>query len=80
MFRTLGPPSLFVTLSADDLHQPAFRMTLKKTFSMMNLLTRVHFFLNMRSDPLITAIRFERRLTELLEYILNGKTKPLGEI
>ncbi|WAQ95118.1 hypothetical protein MAR_007589 [Mya arenaria] len=61
MFRCLGPPTLFMTLSADDLHWPELGML-------------------MRSDPLLTAIHFDRRFTALMKFIIYGQNKPLGEV
>ena len=79
MFRALGPTSLFVTLSADDLHLPEMGMALEN-LSYGESVNKGSFFSNMRFDPLMTAIHFERRLTALLKFILTGESKPLGEI
>ena len=80
MFYILfNPPSLFVTLSADDLHWPELGMALE-SLSYDDSVNKGSFSPNTRSDLLMTTIHFERRLTALLKYILNGKPKPLGEI
>lgn len=34
----------------------------------------------MRSDPLMTAIHFDRRFTALMKYIIKGPLQPLGEV
>ena len=34
----------------------------------------------MRKDPLLTSLHFERRWRAFLKYILKGKTKPLGKL
>ena len=34
----------------------------------------------MRKDPLLTSLHFERRWHAFLKYILKGKTKPLGKV
>ena len=78
-FRTLGPPSLFVTLSADDLRWPELGMVMEN-LSYDEYVNKGSLFSNMRSDPLMTAIHFERRLTALLKCISNAESKPLGEI
>ena len=79
MFRTLGPPSLFVTLSADDLHWPELGMVLEN-LSYNESCKKGSFFSSMRSDPLLTAIHFERRLSALMKFILKSDLKPLGDI
>ena len=79
MFRTLGPPSLFVTLSANDLHWPELGMILEN-LSYSESLKKGSFFSSMRSDPLMTAIHFERRLNALMKFVLKSDLKPLGEI
>lgn len=77
-FRCLGPPTLFMTLSADDLHWPELGMTLEdiefreafgKSFSS-----------SMRSDPLLTATHFERRFRSLLKNVILNGCQPLGKV
>ena len=80
MLKTLGPPTLFVTLSADDCHWPelamaltncAFKDAYKHTESLRDLI---------RKDPYMTALHFERRYNALFKHILKSDKKPLGEI
>ena len=78
--KTLGPPTLFVTLSADDCHWPelamaltncAFKDAYKHTESLRDLI---------RKDPYMTALYFERRYNALFKHISKSDKKPLGEI
>lgn len=78
IFKSLGPPTLFVTLSADDLHWPELGMTLqnidfKDAFGKS-------FFQSMRKDPLLAATHFDRRFRALQKHVILGKTKPLGTV
>ena len=69
--RSLGPPTLFMTLSADDMHWPELIMTSKgcsyeeaiKQRSAANLV---------KNDPLLIAIHFERRVKALLKFVINS--------
>lgn len=78
IFKSLGPPTLFVTLSADDLHWPELGMTLqnidfKDAFGKS-------FFQSIRKDPLLAATHFYRRFRALLKHVILGKTKTLGTL
>ena len=77
MFRCLGPPTLFMTLSADDLHWPELGMLLEN-LSYAEAVSKHSFFSSMRKDPLMTAIHFDRRFTALMKYVIHGPVKPLG--
>ena len=79
MFRTLGPPTLFMTLSADDLHWPELFMSLKNV-SFEEAVKQSSFMTDMRSDPLMAAIHFERRFKLLFKHVINGAEKPLGVV
>ncbi|WAR07965.1 hypothetical protein MAR_017923 [Mya arenaria] len=59
MFRCLGPPTLFMTLSADDLHWPELGMSLED-LSYDEAINCQSFYTGMRSDPLLTAVHFDR--------------------
>lgn len=79
MFKQLGPPSLFVTLSANDMHWPELIMTLKmcsfeKAKSLKNALNFV------KEDPYMTALHFQRRFKALLKHVINGKLLPSGKV
>lgn len=79
MFRSVGPPTLFVTLSTNDLHWPELGMMLND-LSYDDAVKEGSFFNSMRSDPLLTATHFQRRFDALLKYVINGPKKPLGKI
>ena len=79
MFHCLGPPTLFMTLSADDLHWPELGMILEN-LSYEDASARKSFYSSMRSDPLMTAIHFDRRFSALLKFVINGHEKPLGSV
>lgn len=77
MFKTLGHPSIFLTLSANDMHWPDLFMTLKgcayeEACKIKNGIDLV--------DPFLTALHFQRRYRCLLKNIICGKLQPLGTI
>lgn len=79
MFKALGPSSIFMTFSADDLHWPELSMTINGV-CFYEAEKRGNCFDSMRKDPLLTAIHFERRFKALMKYVFNGKQQPLGEV
>lgn len=79
MFRCLGPPTLFMTLSAGDLHWPELGMCLEG-LSYEQAAQKSSFYTSMRSNPLITAIHFDRRFTALMQFVINGPLRPLGTV
>ena len=79
MLRTLGPPTLFVTLLADDVHWPELGMFLEN-ITYEDAAKRSDFRESMCSDPLITATHFERRFKALLKYVIKGPQSPLGSV
>ena len=79
MFRSLGPPTLFMTLSADDLHWPELGIILEN-LSYNDAVNKGSFMSSMRSDPLLTAIHFERRFSALLKFVIFEKMQPLGKV
>ena len=78
MFKTLGPPTIFMTLSADDLHWPELEMSLFDV-EYMDAVNKNNFE-GVISDPLITATHFERRFQSLMKHIILNGPKPLGEV
>lgn len=71
MFKYLGPPSLFVTLSANDMHWSDLIMSLdccsyEKACNMTNCLQLV------KNDPVLTALHFQRRFRILLKDVILG--------
>lgn len=79
MLRTLGPPTLFMTLSADDLHWPELGMTLEN-LTYCDAANKRNFMSSMRTDPLMAATHFERRFSALMDFVINGPLKPLGNV
>lgn len=79
MFKCLGPPSLFVTLSANDMHWPDLIMSLdccsyEKACNMTNCLQLV------KNDPVLTALHFQGRFRILLKDVILGPLMPLGKV
>lgn len=79
MFKCLGPPSLFVTLSANDIHWPDLIMSLdccsyEKACNMRNCLQLV------KNDPVLTALHFQRRFRILLKDVILRPLMSLGKV
>ena len=79
MVRTLGPVTLFMTLSADDLHWPELGMLLDNA-DYITSVNKQSLFESMLADPLMSATHFERRFNALLKHVIKGPEKPLGEV
>ena len=76
MFKTLGPPSIFLTLSANNMHWPDLFMTFKgctyeEACKIKNGIDLV------KNDPFLTALHFQKRYRCLLKNIICGKLKRL---
>lgn len=70
--KSLGPPTIFLTLSADDLHWPELIMLL------MNIPYEEAIQIRscssqMCKDPLLASLYFEKRWTSFLKHCINGK-------
>lgn len=78
MIRNIGPPSLFITLSANDYHWKELAMTLQLCNE--NEIDLTSLPKHVQNDPLLTAIHFDRRWRALFKYVLKGKTQPLGKV
>ena len=74
MFQTLGTPSIFLTLSAND-HWPDLISTLNGCEYVGN-----HAGCTVRGDPYMTAFHFQRRFESLLKNIICGSVRPLGKV
>ncbi|CAC5408743.1 unnamed protein product [Mytilus coruscus] len=79
MFKNLGTPSLFMTLSANDMHWTEVIMTLKQC-SYEEACTIQNALLLVKEDPYLTALHFQRRFKALLNHVINGKLAPLGKV
>ena len=79
MFKCLGPPTIFMTLSADDCHWPELGMSLEN-LGYEEAKTKMSFSASMRKDPFMTAIHFERRFNALIKKVICSNMAPLGEV
>lgn len=79
MVRCLGPPTIFLTLSADDNHWTELGMCLKN-LTYEEAFRRESFSSFMKDDPLMTALCFNRRFKYLLNDVILGKDQPFGQI
>lgn len=79
MIRNIGPPTLFLTLSSNDYHWEELAMTLQlcNRVEDINIKSLPN---DVKQDPLMTAIHFDRKWRALFKYVLKGSSKPLGEI
>ena len=76
MIRNIGPPTLFMTLSANYYHWEELAMTLQLCKENdIDLHKLPH---NVQLDPLMTAVHFERRLRALFKPVIKGPLKPFG--
>ena len=78
-FKSLGPPTLFVTLSANGMHWPQVIMTLQDCTYNEALRVKIAGYL-VHADPLLTAMHFERCCKALYREVICGPLKPLGNI
>lgn len=78
MFHSLGPPTLFMTLSADDCHWPVLNMALHDRTFVEACQTPDSG--SMRTDPVMAATHFDRRFRSLLKHVILGDEKQLGSV
>ena len=75
---TLGPPTWFITLSANDLHWPDLMTFLKSDENDKNEHSQVHL---VRKNPIMAAHNFVRRWKCLFKHvILNSNRGAVGEV
>ena len=85
MFRTLGPPTFFITLTADDMNWPDLLYVLAKRSGMDIKKENVESLSSERkrellcSDPITTARHFSQRFQKFMAF-LKGSSKPIGEV
>ena len=85
MFRTLGPPTFFITLTADDMNWPDLLYVLAKRSGMDISKEDVESLSSERkckllcSDPITTARHFSQRFQKFMAF-LKGSSKPNGEV
>lgn len=78
MFKCIGPLTLFMTLSADDLHWAELGMLLHEV-DFQGAQQRKSVTEYMRKDPLMTTIHFERRFDALIKHVILSGPEPLGK-
>ena len=78
MIKNLGPPTLFMTLSSNDYHWEELALTLQKKDRQS--IDKHALPKNVQSNPLLTAIHFERRWRALLKNVIKGPNRPLGNV
>ena len=85
MFRTLGPPTFFITLTADDMNWLDLLYVLAKRAGMDISVEDVESMSSEQkrellcSDPITTARHFSQRFQKFVSY-LKGSSKPIGKI
>ena len=85
MFRTLGPPTFFITLTADDMNWPDLLYVLAKRAGMDICTEDVESLSTEQkrellcSDPITTARHFSQRFQKFMAF-LKGPSKPIGEV
>ena len=86
MYRTLGPPSYFIILSADDMNWPDLMYVLAKrdgqnlTDEQVLEMTKIERVRLLCAYPVIVAQHFNHRFHCFLNYILKGNGNPIGEV
>ena len=86
MLRTLGPPTFFVTLSADDKNWVDLMIVLSRSMG-QNLSEEQAANLSaserrelMRTNPVVTARHFAHRFQCFLREVIKGSGQPIGEV
>ena len=85
MFRTLGPPTFFITLTADDMNWPDLLYVLANQAGMniskedVDGLSSEQKCELLCSDPITTARHFWQRFQKFIAF-MKGSSKPIGEI
>ena len=85
MFRTLGPPTFFITLTTDDMNWPDLLYVLTKRSGMDISKEDVESLSSERkhellcSDPITTARHFLQWFQKFVAF-LKGSSKPIGEV
>lgn len=79
MVKCIGPPTLFMTLSADDCHWPELDMLLTGR-SYEECIHSPSCSAEMIKDPLLTSIHFERRWKSLFRDVIKGSNPPFGSV
>lgn len=80
--NTLGPPTFFLTLTANDLHWPELFTLINPTltYDAVALMSSGEKLELLRRHPLEAVMFFERRLDSFLKNVIMGRDKPLGTV
>ena len=85
MFRTLGPPTFFITLTADDMNWPDLLYVLAKRAGMDISKEEVDSMSSKQncellcSDPVTIAGHFSQRFAKFIAF-LKSSAKPIGKV
>ena len=82
MFRTIGPPTFFITLTADDMNWPDLLYVLAKRAGMDISVEDVDSMQKhelLCSDPVTTARHFSQRFQKFIAF-MKSSSKPIGEV
>ena len=86
MLRTLGPPTFFITFSADDHHWKDLMVVLASCSGRNISNEQVDELSNeerrtlMTSNPVVTARHFQHRFQSLVKEIIKESGRPIGEV
>ena len=86
MFRTLGPPAYFITLSADDMNWPDLMHVLAKHDGMN--LTNEEVLQLLSSErrqllctyPVVVTQHFSHCFNSFINHVMKGEGQPIGEV
>ena len=80
--NTLGPPTFFVTLTANDLHWPEYFKLVDPNLSIEQIvqMTSSQKLALLRKHPLHAVMFFERRLDSFIKNVIMSNEQPLGVV
>jgi hypothetical protein len=88
MMKMLGPPTFFVTFSADDRHweevlrqcweaeHPGKRISTEE----IHALSTIQRNALLRKQPTFAALHFHHRVQNLFKHVINGASRPIGNV
>ena len=86
MYRNLGPPTYFITLSADDMNWPDLMYVLAKRDGLNLTEEQVHDLPSSKhqrllcNHPVIVAQHFSHRFNSFVNHVIKGEGQPIGEV
>ena len=80
--NTLGPPTFFITLTANDCHWPELFTLINPTLTpeTVTQLPSGEKLELLRRHPLEAVMFVERRLDSFIKNVINGPNKPIGNV